>query len=313
MNVYDLAKRIGVSTATVSRVLNNSGPVKAQTRQRVLDALEASNYTVNDVARSLATRQTQTVAILTTDVREYYYSHTAYAIEQRMAETGYHAFLCNTGGNAARQAGYIQTMLSKRVAAMVVLGSSMRDDVMVAALLKASRSVPIVMTNANLIAENTYCIERDDAAGIRLAMARLMERGAKSICFVSDYLYHSDQIKQQVFRDIAEKSGLKHACCAQADETPRAEGYVCSSDMVAAKLIKSLGSAGVCVPDHALVIGYDNTDLAKLVTPELTSIDSDIALQSQIAADTLQALLTGGERPQNHVLITPTLVIRESA
>jgi DNA-binding LacI/PurR family transcriptional regulator len=313
MNVYDLAKRIGVSTATVSRVLNNSGPVKAQTRQRVLDALEASNYTVNDVARSLAMRQTQTVAILTTDVREYYYSHTAYAIEQRMAETGYNAFLCNTGGNAARQAGYIHTMLSKRVAALVVLGSSMRDDVLIAALLKASKSIPIVMTNANLAAENTFCIERDDAAGIRLAMARLMERGCRSLCFVSDYLYYSDHYKQQVFMDIADAFGLKHVCCSQTEEIPRAEGYVCSSDMAAAKLIKSLASAGVRIPDDALAVGYDNTDLAPLLTPTLTSIDSDITRQSQIAADTLQALLMDGVRPQNHVLITPTLVIRESA
>lgn len=313
MNVYDLAKRIGVSTATVSRVLNNSGPVKAQTRQRVLDALEASNYTVNDVARSLAMRQTQNVAILTTDIREYYYSHTAYFIEQRMAETGYHVFLCNTGGNAARQAGYIQTMLGKRVAAMVVLGSSMRDDVLITALLKASRTVPVVMTNANLIAENTFCIERDDAAGIRLAAARLMERGVRSLCFVSDYLYHSDQVKRQVFTDIAEHSGLKYVLCAQEEALPRAEGYVCSSDMVAARLIKRLDSAGVRVPYDALVIGYDNTDLAPLVTPALTSIDSDIARQSRIAADTLQALLSCGERPLNHVLITPTLKIRESA
>jgi DNA-binding LacI/PurR family transcriptional regulator len=313
MNVYDLAKRIGVSTATVSRVINNSGPVKAQTRQRVLDALEASNYTVNDVARSLAMRQTQTVAILTTDVREYYYSHTAYAIEQRMAETGYHAFLCNTGGNASRQAGYIQTMLSKRVAAMVVLGSSMRDDVLVSALLKASRSVPIVLTNDSLIAENTFCIERDDGAGIRLAIARLMERGVKTLCFVSDYQYYSDQVKRQVFLDIAGFSGLTHACCALEDEIPAAEGYVCSSDMVAARLLKRLSSSGIRVPENALVIGYDNTDLAQLLTPALTSIDSDIERQSQIAADTLQTLLTGGGRPQNHVLITPTLMVRESA
>jgi len=120
MTVYDLARRIGVSTATASRVLNNSGPEKAQTRQRVLDALEASNYTVNDVSRSLAIRHTQTVAILTTDVREYYYSHTAYAIEQRISGMGYNAFLCNTGGNATRQAGYMKAMLSRRVAAMVV-------------------------------------------------------------------------------------------------------------------------------------------------------------------------------------------------
>lgn len=313
MNVYDLAKRIGVSTATVSRVINNSGPVKAQTRQRVLDALEASNYTVNDVARSLAMRQTQTVAILTTDVREFYYSHTAYAIEQRMAETGYHTFLCNTGGNGARQAEYIQTMLSKRVSAMVVLGSSMRDDTLVAALLKASRSVPIIMTNANLIAENTFCIERDDAAGIRLSIERLLLRGCRSLCFVSEYLYYSDRQKQQLFVDIAGKNSLKQCCCTLNEEVPKADGYVCTSDMTAAKLIKCLSSTGVHIPDDALVIGYDNTDLAPLLTPALTSIDSDILRQSQIAADTLHALLTGGERPQNHVIITPTLVIRESA
>ena len=198
-------------------------------------------------------------------------------------------------------------------AALVVLGSSMRDDVLIAALLKASRSVPIVMTNANLAAENTFCIERDDAAGIRLAMARLMDRGCRSLCFVSDYLYYSDHYKQQVFMDIADAFGLKHIYCSQTEETPRAEGYVCSSDMAAAKLLKSLAPAGIRIPDDALAVGYDNTDLAPLLTPTLTSIDSDINRQSQIAADTLQALLMDGVRPQNHVLITPTLVIRESA
>ena len=314
MTVYDLAKRIGVSTATVSRVLNNSGPVRPQTRQRVLDALEACNYTVNDVARSLATRQTQTVAILTTDVREYYYAHIAYAIEQRMAEAGYNAFLCNTGGDAARQAGYIRAMLSKRVAGMVVLGSSMRDDALIGALLKASRTVPIVMTNASLAAENAFCIERDDAAGTRLAVERLAERGCRSLCFVSDFLFHSDHLKRQVFDEDAARRGLARAFCRQPEPPPRAEGYACSSDMVAARLIKDLAASGVRVPEDALVVGYDNTDLAPLTTPALTSVDSDILRQSRIASGMLLQLLSGGgERPPNHTLITPTLVVRESA
>ncbi len=302
-----------MSTATVSRVLNNSGAVKAQTRRRVLDALEASDYTLNEVARSLAMRHTKTVAILTTDVREFYYAHIAYGIEQRMAGAGYTAFLCNTGTDGARQAEYIRAMLSKRVSAMVVLGSSMRDPALITALIKASRSVPIVLTNANLAAERVFCIERDDAAGVRLGVDRLHVRGCRSVCYASDFAFHSDALKRQVCAEACEQLGLGHTAMSLWDGAPRADGYVCSSDTVAAKLIVALGAKGVRVPADALVVGYDNTDLAQFTSPPLTSVDSDIAHQAGMAAEMLLALLEGETISENHVLITPTLVVRESA
>jgi LacI family transcriptional regulator len=330
MTIYDLAKKAGVSASTVSRVVNNKGTVKPETRERVLQILKEANFSVNEVARSLAIRSTNTIAMLATDIRENYYVQIAYMIERGLASKGVYSLFCSMGRDSKRQVDYIRAMVSKRVSAIVFIGSPARDTGLIATLLDVSKDVPVIITNGNLPGENIYCIQRDDAAGMRLSIDHLVAQGCKKLGFVSDFCYSSDKIKQSVFQDYLShynQSGItgEVLTCGQGLESSLAfaeelcvrdvpyEGFVCTNDVIAAGLVKGFSDHGIRIPHDRKVTGCDNASIAKLTTPTLTSIDYEIEKQGKIAVSILSQLCDNQSPEQNYYLITPTIKVRQSS
>ena len=115
MNIYDIAKEANVSTATVSRVLNNSGKVSEKTRERVLSVVNKYSYSPNVFARGLMSASLKTIGVLTVDIRDMYYATVAYTIEQEFEKLGYSVILCNTGVNAEQKERYIAMLTEKPV------------------------------------------------------------------------------------------------------------------------------------------------------------------------------------------------------
>lgn len=330
MTIYDLAKKAGVSTATVSRVVNKKGGVKRVTEERVIRVLEENNYTVNDVARSLAVRSTKTIAMLATDIREFYYVQLAYYIDRGMAPKEYYSLFGSMGRDSRRQVNYIRAMISKRVSAIVFIGSPARDSELISGLLEASRSVPLIITNGMIPGENIYCIQRDDAAGIRSCIDHLVGRGCLRLALVSDFCFTSDYIKQSVFQEyigsfadggvtgetLSVRQGL-NASLELAHELYGQglsyDGLICTNDIIAAGLVRGIGERGLRVGSDVKVTGFDNNDVTKVTTPSITSVDSDLERQGAIAVDLLTRLCAHEQPAQHSFLITPTLIVRESS
>lgn len=329
MTIYDLAKKAGVSTATISRVVNHKKGVRAETKAHVLKVLEDANFSVNEVARSLAVRSTNTIAMLATDIREYYYVQIAYMIERGLAANGVYSLFGSMGRDSKRQIDYIRAMLSKRVSALVWIGSPARDTELIETLLDVAKEAPVIITNGVLPGENIYCIQRDDAAGTRLSMEHLIARGCRRLAFVTDECYSSDKIKQSVFVEYLDRfrdagiTGDTLVCgqgldaslaCADAlcENGIPYDGFVCTNDVIASGLVKGISDHGLHVPQDKQIIGCDNTVIAKLTTPGLTSVDYELEKQGEIAVDVLSQLLDGKTPPQHLYLITPSLVERGS-
>lgn len=329
MTIYDLAKKAGVSTATVSRVVNNKGGVKRETMEHVLQVMREMNFSVNDVARSLAVRSTNTVAMLATDIRENYYVQIAYMVERGLASKGIYSLFGSMGRDARRQIDYVRAMQSKRVSAIVWIGSPANDTELVGALLEVSKSIPVVITNGHLPGEQVYCIQRDDAAGTRLGVDHLIEQGCRRLAFVTDDGYTSDRIKRGVFQDLMEQyapqgiTGQVFTCGYGLDESLAFagrlydegipyDGLVCTNDVIASGLVKGISDRGLRVPQDKKIVGCDNTFLTKLTTPALTSVDYALEKQGELAVALLGDLLDGKAPPQHFSLITPTLAVRGS-
>lgn len=328
VTIYEIAEKAGVSAATVSRVINNKGSVKESTRRQVLQVMDEAHFTVNDLARSLSTRSTMTIAMLAADIREYYYTHIAYSIERSIAKKGYYSFLCNIGYDSERQKDYVHAMVSRRVSAIVLIGTPPRDNHLTTTLLEVSKETPIIITNGNIPSENIFCIQRDDAAGIRMCVDHLLAQGADRLLFVTDYHSPSDWLKQMVFEEYA---GHLRGRLVRADTSPCPEnpadytdfaqrvtkgagydGIVCSSDDIAAKLVKAMTDRGIPVPQECRITGFDNLATSTLTSPELTTVDTDIEKQGEIAVEMLGALCAGKTRPENMHLVTPSLIVRGS-
>ena len=333
MTVYDIARRAGVSTATVSRVVNNKGSVSAKTRDRILRIMEEGDFKVNELARSLATQNTRTVAVLAADIREYYYSQIAYKIDRNMAKEGYRVYYCNMGTESEDQARAINDMLTRRVSGIILIGTPSQSDLLLSTLLSASLRAPVVVNNMKIPGENIYCIERDDAAGIRSCIDHLVGLGCKNLAFLLNMYLYSDRLKRGLFEDytasLAASLGDKAVSArvftcepgieggrAYAEKLlevwPEADGVVCATDPIAVGLVKGLRDMDVPIPERIKITGYDNTEISLYTTPSITSVDSDMELQGVLAAEIMLNCLDGTKMASNYRNITPKLVIRES-
>ena len=152
MNIYDIAQKAGVSIATVSRVMNGSGKVSAQTRDRVLKIIEEENYTPNIFAQGLGQGTAHTVGILVPDIDNLYMSSALSCLENALTEAGYLCILgCSTYAASAKEA-HVRMMLDKKVAALILVGSTYAGSGLIPAALPVPRacdgtSMPVTITS----------------------------------------------------------------------------------------------------------------------------------------------------------------------
>ena len=164
MNIYDISEKSGVSIATVSRVLNGSAHVSEKTRQKVLAVMEEEGYQPNAFARGLGLNTMKVIGILYSDSSDTFLSSAIYHLERNFRSHGYDSLLCCTGYILEDRQKYTQWILSKRVDALVLVGSHFveenEDDN--AYIRAAASQVPVAILGARLAGENIYCSLCDD-------------------------------------------------------------------------------------------------------------------------------------------------------
>lgn len=143
MNIYDIASKAGVSIATVSRVLNGKGNVSEKTKEHVLSIIEEMGYTPNIFARGLGLNSIKMVGILCSDVSDIYYATAVSTIEKELRQSGYDSLLCCTGDNIEDRKKSIDLLLSKRVDAILLVGSTFKEKSDNSHILDAAKTFPL--------------------------------------------------------------------------------------------------------------------------------------------------------------------------
>lgn len=121
--IYEIAEKAGVSTSTVSRVINNYPYIKKETREKVQKILKEFKYIPNDTARSLVNKSSRMIGVLISDIRTTHYTEGVYYIQQEFSEKGYSCLIYNTGTDPEKQASYIQLLRQRKVEAVILIGS----------------------------------------------------------------------------------------------------------------------------------------------------------------------------------------------
>src|SRR5690554_1687177 len=165
MRMKDIAGLAGVSIATVSRVINNPEQVRPETREKVQNILEKTNFVANAVARGLVLNSTRTIGVLTVDIRDMFFAKVIYTIERCFKNLGYNVLLSNTGGEAEEKRRYIKVMLEQQVDGLILVGSVFRERTGNKHILTAGRSVPVVLINSFLEGENIYSRSEERRVG----------------------------------------------------------------------------------------------------------------------------------------------------
>lgn len=311
-NIYDIAKRAGVSIATVSRVVNQSPKVSEKTKQKVLSAIEEMEYTPNVFARGLGLNSMKAVGLLCPDVADPYMAQAVAYLEKKLKINGYNCILGCSGEQEEEKERQVKLLLSKRIDSLILIGSTYAEDKSSPYrreyLRKAAKQVPIFMINGYVEGEGIYCYYGDDYQGAYEVTKAFVACGKYRILFLSDSTTYSARQKLAGYKAALTESGypilqelkltvrndigsVKERMLAYG--TRNFDAVFACNDILAIGALKYAREKGIQVPDELEVVGYNNLLMASCCEPELTSVDNHLEQICESAVQDLLCVLQG--------------------
>jgi LacI family transcriptional regulator len=314
-NIYAVADRAGVSIATVSRVQRGIGPVSAETRERVLRAIEDLRYTPNGSGRALANQRHGAMGIVFPDLSGPYYSGVILGVEEQMVAAGESLFILGTHGR--EQSAELVLDLMSRVDGMIVMGRTISDEVVRA--LAGSR-VPLVLL-ARPPVDDIPSVRAEGVRPARALTRHLVGHGHARIAFVGDPASSPDAeerwrgFAQATDGTAAELSAPFAAAFGEAEGREAAAAaldagataLLCASDELALGAYGAARARGLRIPHDIAITGWDDIQLARFVSPSLTTVRQPLRELGATAARTLFELIAD-EGPGSRVLASDVVV-----
>ena len=303
MTIYDVSEKAGVSIATVSRVLNGSDNVSAQTRQKVLAVIEACDYTPNAFARGLGLNSMNTIGILCADSSDLYLANAVYHVEQELRANNYNCILCCTGYELSDKQKYLNLLVNKKVDSVILVGSHFvsGQDSDNDYIREAAKEIPVLLLNADFDCENVYCGMCDDFKATMQATTYLLETGVEDILYLYNSKSYSALRKLSGYQSALTQKGIPLRMeympyfpgrnynllaiadfLAELDRSIHYQGIIASNDYLAIGAAKFAHKKGLDIPKDLSIIGYNNSILSTCCDPELTSVDNRLETLCQI-------------------------------
>ena len=321
----DVARTLGLSHQTVSRVLNDHPSVRPDTRARVLKAIEELGYRRNTAARALVTRRSQTVGVVSFDTTLYGPASTLAGIEHAAQRAGYSVSVAIADAlttETVRQA--IERLIAQGVEGIIVIAPLLGT---VELLPSLSRSLPVVIVESG-DAPGLTSVRVDQAEGARMVTRHLLDQGAATVWHVAG---PADWVEAEArvagWGEELARAGARVPALLRGTWRPESgyeagrrlahrsgvEAVFVANDQMALGLLRAFHEAGVRVPDDVLVAGFDDVPEAAYYTPPLTTVRQDFPAVGRRGIDLLlEQVVHGGGEPRQAVL-APELVIRQSS
>src|SRR5258707_6993651 len=282
----DVALAAGVSTATVSRVINNFPRVADATRRSVLDAIERLHYTPNFAGRMLATQRAHTLGLIITDITNPFYPAVVRGVEAAALHHGFSVLLYDTAENQKREAQALQLLRERQVDGLVICSSRLGKS-RLAQL--AQGKTPIVFINSQPAPSTVGSVETDHEVGMRTAIEHLVRLGHQRIAYLGGP--PASQVQQRrlkAFYDATRDLGvhtLEGSCqptveggeagtrtiLCEHEPDARSTALITYNDLMAAGALLAARACGLRVPGDLSLIGHDDIPMSPLLSPALTT------------------------------------------
>ncbi len=330
VTLKDVALRAGVSTATVSRVLNAQGKVNRETEAKVTAAVAALGYVPHAAARALASRRSRTIGAVTAALDNPIFAKGIQALEHRLEQSGYGLLVASSNYEPARELKQVRTMVERGIDAIMLQGDSHLPEVY--ALLQR-KGIPYINTWIyDPAAPHPCCGFNNEDAGRNIA-EYLLDLGHTEIAMVGGVTRGNDRARNRIkgVRLALEARGLElrperlverpysisdgrdglREILAAAGKGPRPTAVIGGNDLLAIGVILEAQQSGLSVPGDVSVAGFDDIELAANIAPALTTVHVPVEDICTLAGDFLVARIEG--RPaRDHLSLEARLVVRQS-
>jgi DNA-binding LacI/PurR family transcriptional regulator len=325
--IYDIAKLAGVSTATVSKVFNKTGRISERTSKRILEISEKFNYQPSVVASALTGKKTYTLGLLIPDLANPFFAEVARHVEDRANELGFNVVICNTDNDEAKETKYIGLLRQKSVDGIIV-ATGIRNDALMKELLQQRIPVALIARDLSLLSVSAVLV--DDFAGAFNATEHLLGLRHRRIAIVSERLdMVSSKERVRGYRQALEQAGIEfnESYVLESDFTieggkragdrllqsdgPPTAVFACN-DLLAIGVMQAAKERNLSVPEQLSIVGFDNTILATIPNPPLTTVAQPIQAMGRQVVDLIHDEMNGNSLAKQRIVLLPELIVRGS-
>lgn len=327
--INDVAKIAGVSRQTVSRAINNKGEISLDTREQVLKVVQHLGYRPNRMAQGLVTQHTLTIGIIIPDISNPFFPEFARGVQDFAHQEEYNVFLCNTDGNPDEEVKALYSLAAQGVDGVILFTYQGSDDI-----LKefADKYHPVVVLNRYVEHPNIAVIMVNNYHGAKLAVEHLIERGHTNIAMLAGPDTSPSKVRQvKGFCDALTEHGLPvvakwiisslplptltqgyQSAHQLLSKNPQITAIFAYNDLLAIGAIRACNELGYRVPTDCAIVGFDDIQLASMVTPSLTTIYVNKYTLGEQAMARLLNMINNPDSVSPSIYVDVELVVRES-
>ena len=332
VTIYDLARRLNVSIATVSRGLKDDPVVSKKTKKKIFQLAEEMGYRSNHFASNLRKQHTNTIGIIVHELNSNFITSVLAGVEKVTAEAGYDLIITHSSESSAKEAANAKNLFHKRVDGLIASLSFDTKDMRHFSPF-FDKGVPVIFFDrVEQDGDNTVVIIDNYKCGYQ-ATQHLIDQGCKKIAHVTAslnrnvysqrYRGYRDALFDNgipftenllIVKDLSEKAGVE-AAMQMLKIQPLPDGAFITNDFVAAVCMRTLKENDIVVPDDIAIVGFNNDAIGKLIEPALTTINYPGRDMGEIVARNLISHLQGVSKIQQTktIIVSSDLIIRKSS
>jgi len=325
--VHDVAKRAGVAPITVSRVINNSGYIRAETKARVEAAIKELGYVPNTLARGLRSKRTHTLALVVTDITNPYFTSMARGVEDVAGSYNYTVIYCNTDESEAKEEKYANILAQRQVDGVLLVPAGGNSRTI---KFLTSNGINVVVLDRRVSEMDTDFVRSDSEGGANELTKLLIGLGHKQITMITG----PENVSTSFDRVIGYKRALSEAGLSEKEhiyygaftqqngydctklamlQSPKPSAIFAGNNFILLGVVKALRELNLQVPEDVSVVGFDDFPESMLVKPFFTAAIQPAYQTGRLAAELLLKRISGELSGECQQIVLPTEIVeRES-
>ncbi|HEX7056694.1 MAG TPA: LacI family DNA-binding transcriptional regulator [Bacilli bacterium] len=325
--IYDVAKEAGVSIATVSNAINGKGKISKKRREQIFKIMERLQYQPSMIASALTGKKTFSLGLLIPDISNPFFAEIARAIEDQAHHSGYSVIICSTDNEEERVERYISLLLQKSVDCIIIGTGIENIDTLIQL---QNKSIPIAMIAREVSSLSVHTVVTDDFVGGTLAAQHFLTHGHRNLAVLSENLkVSSSRERIRGFKTALLEGGVAFddSCVVECDHKiedgrrgmlellsnkKHPTAVFCCNDLLAIGALQAIKEKGLRVPEDISIIGFDNTILASVTDPPLTTVAQPMEHMAKLAFNLLIQDLENTESIKQRIVLRPELIVRQS-